>query len=86
MSAEIPILRNPSHDLLEIALQLAGHQDEVGILNLLSDSRERVCAGVGATEQGVVLVQHRSARTMRLGELESTKGGIYSKLTGLTFP
>jgi hypothetical protein len=52
----------------------------------LSDSRERVCAGVGATEQGVILVQHRSARNMRLGELESTKGGIYSNLAGLTFP
>lgn len=86
MSAEIPILRNPSHDLLEIALQFAGHQDEIGILYLLPDGWERVCTGVGATEQGVVLVQHRSARTMSLGELGSTKEGIYSKSAGLTFP
>jgi hypothetical protein len=56
ISAVFAVFKKLSRDLLEIALQLAGHQDEVGILNLLSDSRERVCAGVGATEQGVVLV------------------------------
>ena len=47
-------------DSLEIALQLAGHQDEISTLHFFLHSGERVGSRIRPTEEIVVFIQNGS--------------------------